>query len=78
MIKKLLLVSLLLTGCVPDQLTYAKADYLCKPHGGIFSLGRLSGATCKDGTAFTPNEIVYTIIPIESVEEHFRNTGSDL
>lgn len=78
MIKKILLVSLLLTGCVPDQLTYAKADYRCKLHGGIFSLGRLSGATCKDGTAFTSNEIVYTIIPIESIKEHFRNIGSDL
>lgn len=78
MIKKILLVSLLLTGCVPDQLTYAKANYLCKPHGGIYNLGILSGATCRDGTVFTPNEIVYTIIPIESVEEHFRNTENNL
>ena len=65
--KKLITITLVLvcSACtVPTKINKAKAEFLCKDSGGLYSIHtqREYPVKCKDGTVFNKQELKSTII----------------
>lgn len=79
MIKKIVICvsALSLTACLaPNQLNYAKAKHLCEPYGGLYKFHSVAGITCKNGTAFTVNQVNEARIPVEEIGNYFTNEST--
>ena len=61
----LLFLLLSLSGCLRNtEMNIAKANYLCKENGGLYNFytADVKPVVCNDGTNFTVEQLVSTII----------------
>ena len=70
----IILAALLLSGC--NDLRRAKVSYLCKDHGGVYTIGLYDfhqSAICNTGLRIGNNEVGKLILPVEHAYKPLDN-----